>query len=133
MEISAEINKVFGQEMAKLMADQISEEELMREAKAAWNRMHNRGWNNSLTDIERAVDKEFATRLSEAIKKVMDEPEYKEGIEAKAREIVQKIREESERKLIEAVSDRIAMLQMDYQGTGLSWFVSQVVNDMMRR
>ena len=40
MEINAEMNKVFGQEMAKLFAATINEEELMHKAQQVWNNMN---------------------------------------------------------------------------------------------
>ena len=39
MEINAEMNKVFRQEMAKLFAATINEEELMQKARQIWNNL----------------------------------------------------------------------------------------------
>ena len=57
MEINAEMNKVFGQEMAKLFAATINEEELKEKAQEVWHEMNyqERSYYNSRTNskIER--------------------------------------------------------------------------------
>ena len=40
MELNAEMNKIFGQEMAKLFAATISEEELQRKARDVWKNLN---------------------------------------------------------------------------------------------
>lgn len=40
MELNAEMNKIFGQEMAKLFAATISEEELQRKAREVWKNLN---------------------------------------------------------------------------------------------
>ena len=102
MEINAEMNKVFGQEMAKLFAATINEEELVQKAQQVWNNMNNSGWSyNSRTDseIEKYIKDQILNRLYEKITTILKEPINEEALEKKAREMVDKARRAEKKQL----------------------------------
>ena len=76
MELNAEINKVFGQEMAKLFATSISKEEMEAKAQKVWRELTatNHAWNKTTdSDLEEYIKKEFLNELHEEIKKILAE------------------------------------------------------------
>jgi len=135
MELNAEINKVFGQEMAKLFAAQISEEELNKKAKEAWVALNSRGngyWSTE-SEIEKMVKAALANSFKEEIAKVVESEEFKKDIETRAIQIANEIKEETHRKLVDEVSSRLTMLSSGYGGFDLRSYVEYVVNDCVRR
>ena len=111
MEINAEMNKVFGQEMAKLFAATINEEELMQKAQQVWNNMNKTEWSyNSRTDpeIERYIKDQIINRLYEKIEIILKEPINEEALEKKAREMVDKARRVGEEAIIRDMARHMA-------------------------
>lgn len=104
MEINAEMNKVFGQEMAKLFAATIDEEELKEKAQEVWREMNyqERSYYNSRTNskIERYIEDQILNRLYEKIETILKEPINEEVLEKKAREMVDKARRAGEEAII---------------------------------
>ena len=92
MEINAEMNKVFGQEMAKLFAATIDEKELKEKTQEVWREMNyqERSYYNSRTNskIERYIEDQILNRLYEKIENILKEPINEELLEKKAREMV---------------------------------------------
>jgi len=111
MEINAEMNKVFGQEMAKLFAATINEEELMQKAQQVWNNMNKTEWSyNSRTDpeIEKYIKNQILNRLYEKIEIILKEPINEETLEKKAREMVDKARRVGEETIIRDMARHMA-------------------------
>ena len=111
MEINTEMNKVFGQEMAKLFAATINEEELTQKAQEVWNKMNKSGWSyNSRTDseIEKYIKNQILDRLYEKIKAIIKEPINEEVLEKKAREMVDKARRAGEEAIIRDMAHHMA-------------------------
>ena len=111
MEINAEMNKVFGQEMAKLFAATINEEELMQKAQQVWNNMNKTEWSyNSRTDseIEKYIKDQILNRLYEKIEIILKEPINEEALEKKAREMVDKARRVGEEAIIRDMARHMA-------------------------
>lgn len=111
MEINAEMNKVFGQEMAKLFAATINEEELMQKAQQVWNNMNKTEWSyNSRTDpeIEKYIKNQILNRLYEKIEIILKEPINEEALEKKAREMVDKARRVGEEAIIRDMARHMA-------------------------
>lgn len=111
MEINAEMNKVFGQEMAKLFAATINEEELTQTAQEIWNKMNKSEWSyNSRTDseIEKYIKDQILDRLYEKIKAIIKEPINEEALEKKAREMVDKARRAGEEAIIRDMAHHMA-------------------------
>lgn len=107
MELNTEINKVFGQEMAKLFSAQIDEEKLKAKAEEVWKDLNKREyhWNtNESSELERLIRANIVERLYEEVKLLLKEPMNEEEIKAKAKRIVEVAKEEAEVRL----ADRIA-------------------------
>lgn len=111
MEINAEMNKVFGQEMAKLFAATINEEELTQKAQQVWNNMNKSEWSyNSRKDseIENYIKEQILYRLYEKITAILKEPINEEALEKKAREMVDKARRAGEEAIIRDMAHHMA-------------------------
>ena len=135
MELNAEINKVFGQEMAKLFATQISEDEMHRAAGQAWSMLNREEWINgkhttALKDLTMVAIK---NNLAEEIKNITNSEEFKDECKKLAEEIVKDIREETYKKVVEEVSNRLAGMSLGYQGIGLAGLIEETVVNMMHR
>lgn len=110
MELNAEINKVFGQEMAKLFAASISEEEMKTKAQKVWRELTatNHSWNKTAdSELEDYIKKQFLNELHEEIKKILAEPENKEELEKRAREMVAKARRIGEEAIIKSMAEHL--------------------------
>lgn len=110
MELNAEINKVFGQEMAKLFATSISKEEMEAKAQKVWRELNavNFGWNKTTdSDLEEYIRKEFLNELHEEIKKILAEPDNKEELEKRAREMVAEARRIGEEAIIKSMAEHL--------------------------
>lgn len=104
MEINAEMNKIFGQEMAKLFAATINEEELKEKAQEVWREMNykEKPYYNSKTnsEIEKYIKDQILNRLYEKIENILKEPINDELLEKKAREMVDCARRAGEEAII---------------------------------
>ena len=110
MELNAEINKVFGQEMAKLFAASISEEEMKTKAQKVWRELTatNHGWNKTAdSELEDYIKKQFLNELHEEIKKILAEPNNKEELEKRAREMVAEARRIGEKAIIKSMAEHL--------------------------
>ena len=111
MEINAEMNKVFGQEMAKLFFFFIDEKELMQKAQQVWINMNKSEWSyNSRTnsEIEKYIKDQILNRLYEKITAILKEPINEEALEKKAREMVDKARRAGEEAIIRDMAQHMA-------------------------
>ena len=111
MEINTEMNKVFGQEMAKLFAATIDEKELTQKAQQVWNNMNKSEWSyNSRTnsEIEKYIKDQILNRLYEKITTILKEPINEEALEKKAREMVDKARRAGEETIIRDMAHHMA-------------------------
>lgn len=110
MEFNAEINKVFGQEMAKLFAATISQEEMEQQAQKVWRELNTSTstWNRrSDSQLEEYIKNEFLTALHEEIKKVLAKPDNKEELEKRAREMVAEARRIGEEAIIKSMANNL--------------------------
>ena len=110
MEFNAEINKVFGQEMAKLFAATISQEEMEQQAQKVWRELNTstNTWNRREdSELETYIKKEFLTALHEEIKKVLAEPDNKEELEKRAREMVAEARRIGEEAIVKSMAEHL--------------------------
>lgn len=112
MEINTEINKVFGQEMAKIFASTISDEEMMEQARSVWRKMtsdSSGSWNRrSDTELERYIKDEFLKDVHGKIKEILAEPRSAEELEKRAREMVDEARRIGEETIIKAMAEQMA-------------------------
>ena len=105
------MNKVFGQEMAKLFAATIDEEELKQKAQQVWNNMNKSEWSyNSRTEpeIEKYIKNQILDRLYEKIEAILKEPINEEALEKKAREMVDEARRVGEEAIIRDMAHHMA-------------------------
>lgn len=134
MELNAEINKVFGEEMAKLFAAKFSEEEMERYANVAWKSLiqkSNTYWGNE-SEIDKAVKRAILDKMQEKIKEVTGTEEFQNNMSALAKTIVDEIIDETHKKMVESVSTQLAMLSTGYSGYGLNSLIEETVMRMMK-
>ena len=135
MELNAEINKVFGQEMAKLFATQISEEELNNTARQAWVALKSKGnsyWNNE-SEIDKQVKTAISKCLQEEIDKIAQTDEFKNDMQVIAKQIVEDIKVRTQEKIVEEVSTRMAALSTGYGGYGIRSMIEQIIHETLQR
>lgn len=135
MELNTEINKVFGKEMAKLFAASISEEDMMSAAKEAWKELNHREssyWNCKDSEVDKLIKSECLNRLKEAIQKITSTEEFQKQMSSLAKQIVEEIIDETHKKMVDEVSNRLASLSTGYNGIGLDSIIARVVHDMMK-
>ena len=136
MEISAEINKIFGTEIAKIFAEQISEDEMQQYARNAWKTLTMKSgsqWFAQNSTLENMVEKEVAKRLQEQVEALLDTETVKADIHAEAEKMVTEIRKRTVEKFVEAASDMLAGIATGYGGKSFRYSVEEIVSDMMRR
>ena len=111
MEINAEMNKVFGQEMAKLFAATISEEELQKKAEDVWAELNKSEWSygsKKRSEIENCIREQIINRLYTKIEEILKESINEEALEKKAREMVDKARRAGEEAIIRDMAQHMA-------------------------
>lgn len=136
MELNTEINRVFGEEMAKVFSKSISKEEIMNAAKEAWKQLNYREssyWNTKDSQIDKLIKSVCLDRLKEEVEKITSTDEFKAKMVVLAKQIVDEIIEETHKKTVEEVSNRLAALSTGYGGCGLKDMIAQTVMDMMNR
>ncbi len=119
MEINAEMNKVFGQEMAKLFAATISEKELQQKAQEVWGKLNLRdnSWGSRKeSEIERAIREEILKRLYQKIEAILKEPIADEILEKKAREMVEAARKIGEEAIIRDMASHMVNKALSIYG-----------------
>lgn len=102
MEITTEVNKVFGQEMAKLFAQTISEEEIQAKATQIWREMNTTptwGYRKE-PEIVVLIKDAIVGRIYKKIEEILKEPVAEEFLENKAREMVAAARKVGEEAII---------------------------------
>ena len=103
MEINTEMNKIFGQEMAKLFAATIDEDELKRKAEESWKELNKAEWKYGSREhsaIENYIKNEILTRLYNKIEEILKEPVNEEEIEKQARAMVELARKAGEEAIV---------------------------------
>ena len=131
MEINAEMNKVFGQEMAKLFAATISEEELQQKAQEVWGKLnlHDNSWGSRKeSEIERAIKEEILKRLYQKIEAILKEPIADEILEKKAREMVEAARKIGEEAIIRDMASHMVNNALSIYGRN-----EAIVNDILHQ
>lgn len=111
MEINTEINKVFGEEMAKIFASSISEETLKVKAEEMWKQLSNKPneWGNKQnSDIEKLIKNTLLDKLHEKILKILKEPVNEEMMEAHARELIDRARKVAEEAIVKSMANHLA-------------------------
>lgn len=107
MEINTEINKVFGQEMAKLFCQTLDEEQLKKTAHNIWVEITREdcSWGRKTdSELETYIKNEFMSEVLEEVKKILAEPQNADVVEAKAREMVAEARHIAEEAIIKSMA-----------------------------
>ena len=136
MELNTEINRVFGEEMAKVFSKSISQEEIMNAAKEAWKQLNYREssyWNTKDSQIDKLIKSVCLERLKEEVEKITSTDDFKAQMAVLAKQIVDEIIEETHKKTVEEISNRLAALSTGYGGYSLKSMIEQTVVDMMNR
>ena len=122
MEISSEINKIFGEEMAKLFAAKISDEELMATAQKVWNnllKVDNNIYSVNARrepEIEKLIKEQILKRLYSKIEYILAEPVSEELLEKKAREMVESARRIGEEAIIKDMANNMVKNTLSIYG-----------------
>lgn len=136
MELNTEINRVFGEEMAKVFSKSISQEEIMNAAKEAWKQLNYREssyWNTKDSQIDKLIKSVCLDRLKEEVEKITSTDDFKAQMAVLAKQIVDEIIEETHKKTVDEISNRLAALSTGYGGYSLKSMIEQTVVDMMNR
>lgn len=132
MELNAEINKVFGQEMAKIFASTITEEEMEKEARWVWRELTSNkdkwGYGKD-SELQRFIKQEFLSRTIEEVKKILAEPQNEEEVKKRAREMVAQARKIGEEAIISAMANKMVENTLSAYNTN-EVFVRQVMEAM---
>ena len=107
MEINTEINKVFGQEMAKIFCQSMDEKELKQKAQDIWREINRKdcSWGSrGDSELETYIKNEFMKETLDEIKKILAEPQNMDTIKARAREMVDESRRIAEKAIIESMA-----------------------------
>ena len=107
MEINTEINKVFGQEMARLFCQSMDEEELKQKAQDIWREITKKdcSWGSrSDSELEKYIKNEFMREVLDEIKKILAEPQNMDAVKERAREMVDESRRIAEKAIIESMA-----------------------------
>lgn len=136
MELNTEINRVFGQEMAKLFSSHISDEELLTRAKEVWHQMTREEYvygQSKGSQIDNIIKREFGERMAGAVRDIVQTEEFAERSKKEAEAIVTEIVTETHKKMVEEVSSRLAGMSVGGYGMGLHGIIEEVVASMMTR
>lgn len=136
MEINAEINKVFGAEMAKLFAAQISEEEMLQTAKKVWADMqHEEGpsWDRTTSDAAKAIQSALKVKLVEQVEALTATDKFQQECRALAEDMVREIQDVTHCKVVEEVSSRLAGMSVGGQGIGLKGMIEEIMLGAINR
>ena len=135
MELNAEINKVFGQEMAKLFAAQIDEEQMKKEALNAWHQLREEKWNYGTygSEFKSFVACALKDEMQKEIEAITNSEQFKTECRELAKQMVEEIREQTYIKVVNEVSDRLAACSVGWNGLGLKSMIEQTIMEMMQR
>lgn len=135
MELNAEINKVFGQEMAKLFAAQIDEEQMLKEARNAWYALREEKWTYGRygSEFKDYVAGALKGEVMKEIEIITNSEQFKTECKELAKQMVEEIREETHKKVVEEVSNRLAGMSVGYSGLNLKCMIEETVLEMTHR
>lgn len=111
MELTAEITKVFGQEMAKLFAGQISEEELNKTAQEAWRELNEHEYrygDRQKSKLEKMISELITNKVMEKVEELLKVPQNAELINKEATRIVLEARSKASELIISKMAEGIA-------------------------
>ena len=128
-QVQEHFNKIFGQEMAKLFATQISEEELLKKARQVWADINNTGnsyWNKD-SDLVKEIKAQYSSRMKEEVNKIIETPAFKDQMQNDAKNFVDEMIKETRRKMIEEIRGRMAGIWVNGYGTSCGFSLKQAI------
>lgn len=111
MEITTEIMKTFGQEMAKLFSGKITEEELENQAAEVWTELTEHSYRygeRQKSQLEKLIEEEITNKVIEKVREMLKAPRCEEMVKKEAEEIVLGAREKAAEMLTERLAQGIA-------------------------
>ena len=134
MEINAEINKIFGTEMAKLFAEQISEEELRDSAIKAYNKLRTADrslsyYGSNDSDFDKYLRAAILDRFKEEVNKYLQTEQIQIDIQKEAEKLVNDVREKAREKILERASNALVEI---YTGNAITEAI-MMLEDTLRR
>ena len=125
--------------MAKLFAAEISEEELLKKARQVWADINSGGnsyWNKD-SDLVKQIKAQYSSRMKEEVNKIMETPSFKDQMQMDAKNFVDEMVQETRRKMIDEVSNRMAGIWLNGYGMdggpSLKQAIEQTVIEMTAR
>lgn len=134
MELNAEINKIVGEELSKILIKKIDNDELERMAMDSYKRIttvrsDSYGYSSSRkSDLDYAIESMFLNRLKEEAGKIMDSEGGQNRIRQATDELINQIISRTKEKIIESVSSRIAILSVGYQGLNMESMIDDAIH-----
>jgi galactitol-specific phosphotransferase system IIB component len=129
--ISVNVDRVVGEEIAKLIVAQIPEKELDSRATYYLNELYaNKGWNGS--DMKKLVSSIFLNQMKEKVQVILDSEEHKTQMDKMAIDIVEDITKRTKELMIENVSQRLAGNVVD-PVFGVRNIIQQAVMEMLHK
>lgn len=111
MELTTEITKVFGQEMAKLFTETLDEEEMKQTAKKAWQELNNHEYHygdRQKSQLEKMIEELVTNKVLEKVKELLKEPQNEDIINKEAVRIVLEARKKASDMMIDKLAEGIA-------------------------
>lgn len=108
MEISASIEKAFGEELAKLYSEQISEEELKATAYKVFDSIRRGKYEYGMyheSPLERVIGQLLLQRISDTVETLLKEEENIKGLKEEAELIIAEARKVAHDKLVEKLAN----------------------------
>lgn len=111
MEINTEINRIFGEEIAKIYANSIDEEDLKQTAQQMFDKLkepnRDRWSNDNRSELEKLVSNYIQGKILEEVRNIMDQPEEGEELRKHAEDLVQRIKELSDKLIVDVMAQNI--------------------------
>ncbi len=90
-------------------------------------------WNRTVPEATKVIQDALKERLAEEIKALTATTEFQEECHTLAKQMVNEIRNETHRKIVDEVSSRLAGLSVGGYGMGLRGMIEQVIIESMQQ
>lgn len=127
MELTTEITKVFGQEMAKLFTETLDEEELKQTAKKAWQELNNHEYrygDRQKSQLEKMIDELITNKVLEKVEELLKEPQNKEFLDKEAERIISEAKKKASNMMIDRLAEGIA------EAPFINWNIQSMSNQI---
>lgn len=134
MNITANIEKAFGNELAKIYAETIPEEELKRTAREIFSSLTSYKGHIPGSSLEKEIAMYFTVKIKEEVDSILSSEECKIDVREEAMRVIKKSREKAEEYIVEGTAKTISRLyNADPEGFGLKdWIRTSIALDFNR-